>query len=351
VNAEKPATKIDSLLEPLLLTASDEQADEFLLRLIAVHVEAVVKGIIRYKLHFRSQHATERAEADDIHQEVLMQLLAELRQLRHQPEAYPIADVRGLAATIAHRACSRWMRRRFPERHAFKNRLHYLLTRQAGLAVWQNESGTRMAGFVLWRQETKAATAERLRQLSEDERMLAHIRSIKTGKQHELGGALAAIFNFIGSPVEFDELVNALAAVLQIRDQPLESTVQIEETIGLAAAGEVDTAWQVEKRTFLQRLWEEIRELPLNQRVALLLNLKDASGGGCIALFPATGVATIRQLAEVLDMTAEEFAALWKELPLEDARIAQILRLTRQQVINARKSARERLTRRLRGFM
>jgi len=131
----------------------------------------------------------------------------------------------------------------------------------------------------------------------------------------------------------------------------MESTDQIEETIGLAAAGGVDTAWHLEKRTFLQRLWEEIQQLPPNQRAALLLNLKDASGGGGIALFPATGIATMRQLAESLEMSAEEFAGLWNELPLEDARIAQILRLTRQQVINARKSARERLTRRLKGFM
>jgi DNA-directed RNA polymerase specialized sigma24 family protein len=348
---KKPATKIDSLLEPLLLAASDAQADEFLLRLIAVHVESVVKGIIRYKLHFRSQDATERAEADDIYQEVLMQLLADLRQLRAQPEVYPIADVRGLAATIAYRACSGWMRRRFPERHAFKNRLHYLLTRQAGLSVWQNENGTRMAGFVLWQQGKKTATEERLRKLSEDEEMLAHIRSIKTGKQQDSGGALAAIFNFIGGPVEFDDLVSTLAAMLQVRDQPVESTDRVEGTIGLTAEGERDTAWQVEKHTFLERLWEEIRLLPRNQRLALLLNLKDTSGGGCIALFPASGIATIRQLADVLELTAEDFAGLWNNLPLDDTRIAQILGLTRQQVINARKSARERLTRRLKGFL
>src|SRR5262249_24466935 len=274
----KPATKIDSLLEPLLLAASDAQADEFLLRLIDAHVEVVVRGIIRYKLHFRSQDATERAEADDIYQEVLMQLLADLRQLRAQPEAYPIADVRGLAATIAHRACSRWMRRRFPERHAFKNRLHYLLTRQAGLSVWQNESGTRMAGFALWQQEKKAAMAGQLRKWAEDERMLAHIRSIETGKQ-QAGGALAAIFNFIGSPVEFDELVNTLAALLQIRDHPFESTDLIEETIGLAAARDVDTAWQVEKHTFLQRLWEEIRQLAREQPGARARKLERTTGG------------------------------------------------------------------------
>jgi len=102
---------------------------------------------------------------------------------------------------------------------------------------------------------------------------------------------------------------------------------------------------------FLQRLWEELQQLPRNQRAALLLNLKEANGVGCITLFPVTGIATVRELANALDLSAESFAELWNELPLEDATIAELLGLTRQQVINARKSGRERLTRRLKGFI
>jgi hypothetical protein len=59
----------------------------------------------------------------------------------------------------------------------------------------------------------------------------------------------------------------------------------------------------------------------------------------------------VRQLADVLEISADRFAQLWNDLPLEDARIAELLGLTRQQVINARKSGRERLTRRLKGFI
>ena len=92
-------------------------------------------------------------------------------------------------------------------------------------------------------------------------------------------------------------------------------------------------------------------QLPLNQRSALLLNLKDASGFGCITLFPATGIATVRQLAGVLQISVESFAQVWNDLPLEDSKIAELLGLTRQQVINARKSGRERLARRLKGFI
>ncbi|HEX8116984.1 MAG TPA: hypothetical protein VF521_06915, partial [Pyrinomonadaceae bacterium] len=139
------------------------------------------------------------------------------------------------------------------------------------------------------------------------------------------------------------------ASLLGVRDQPIESLPEHDEAF-TNAPHESDPAWRIEKRIFLQRLWEELQQLPPNQRAALLLNLKDAGGFGCITLFPATGVASLRQLADALGMSAEELARLWNELPIEDARIAGLLGLTRQQVINARKSARERLARRLKGF-
>jgi RNA polymerase sigma factor (sigma-70 family) len=344
--------KIDTLLEPLVLESRDEQADELLSGLITAHAEPVIKRIIRYKLHLSSHQAAQRAEADDIYQEALLQLLAELKQLRKHPGEHPITDMRGMAAVIAHRTCSRWMRRQFPERHSLKNRIQYLLTRQRGFALWQDEARKLLVGFAAWQGQKKTVTAARLRHLSDDETLLARARLLQSGRQQELGEVLAAIFNHLGSPVELDELVSALAALLGIRDQPLESIAEAEDAVAFqSAVGGPGPAWQVEKRIFLQRLWEELQQLPLNQRAALLLNLKDADGRGCIALFPATGIATLRQLAEALEMSAERFAELWNELPLEDARIAESLGLTRQQVINARKSGRERLTRRLKGFI
>ena len=201
--------KIDTRLEPLFLGASDEQADEHLLRLITLHAEPVIKGIIRYKLHLNAHRADGRAEADDIYQEALVQLLAEFEQFRRQPDEHPITDIRGMAAVIAHRTCSRWMRRQFPERHALKNRLQYLLTRQRGFALWQDEDRKQVAGFAVWQGQKKAASAARLAGLSDDEGLLAHIHMLKSGRPQELGDALAAIFNHLGSPVEFDELVSA----------------------------------------------------------------------------------------------------------------------------------------------
>lgn len=333
---QESPVKIDALLEPLLSAATDEQADELLSQLIAGHAEPVIKGVIRFKLRFNSHQEMQRAEADDIHQDVVLQLVSQLQRFRKLPDAHPITDVRGMAAIIAHRTCARWMRRQFPERHALKNRLHYLLTRQRGFALWE-ENGKSIAGFALWQQQKKSA----VRSLSD----VKHIR-----KAQELAETVKSIFDYAGGPVEFDELVTAVAAIQGVSDQPVESVDDDDGGID-PATPDPDPAWRVEKKLFLQRLWEELTQLPVNQRAALLLNLKDASGFGCITLFPAIGIATIRQLAATLELSAERLAELWNDLPIEDARIAELLGLTRQQVINARKSGRERLARRLKGFI
>ena len=340
--------KIDSLLEPLLVETSDEQVDQLLSQLITVHAEPVIKGVIRFKLRLNSYREAQRAEADDIQQEVVMQLVAQLQRFRKLPQGHPISDVRGMAAVIAHRTCARWMRRQFPERHALKNRLHYLLTRQRGFALWQDDDGKLLAGFSLWQQQK---TPNTLKKLSDVEKLPTQLRGLKSNKAQELAAALASIFNYAAGPIEFDELVTVVAAIQGISDQPIESLAEDDESAVEPAAPEPDPAWRIEKRMFLQRLWEELQQLPVNQRAALLLNLKDGSGFGCITLFPATGIATVRQLAAALEITAESLAGLWNELPVEDARIAELLGVTRQQVINARKSGRERLARRLKGFI
>jgi hypothetical protein len=70
-----------------------------------------------------------------------------------------------------------------------------------------------------------------------------------------------------------------------------------------------------------------------------------------IGLFPVTGVASMAEIATALEMPAERLAVSWPDLPRDDAWIAAELGMTRRQVINLRKCARERLARRMRRAM
>ena len=199
---QESPVKIDALLEPLLTVKTDAHADELLSQVISEHAEPVIKGVIRFKLRFSAQHEIQRAEASDIHQDVVLQLVSQLQRFRKLPAAHPITDVRGMAAIIAHRTCARWMRRQFPERHAFKNRLHYLLTRQRGFALWEAQNGKLLAGFDAWQQQKKPATAER--NLSDVENLPAQLRALKTDKPQELAETVANILNYVGGPIELD---------------------------------------------------------------------------------------------------------------------------------------------------
>lgn len=333
----------DNLLAPWFQARSEEEAESALAQFIAAHIDPVIKGVVRFKLRL---DAAGGGEAADIAQEALTQWLAELRKFRSHPDQHSISDARGLAATITYRVCYRWLRRQTPQRYAFRRRLQYTLTRQSGLALWPDSDKNMIAGFAAWRGSRKRAPVEKLRRLPGDEKFL-RAGNWRGAKLNEL---LTAIFDYVGGPVTFDELVSAMAALLQIRDELPDSVEQQAGVSEAVIASQEDVARRVEKRIFLQRLWEEVRELPRPQRAALLLNLREADGRGCLALFPATGVATLRQLAEVIEIPVERLAELWNQLPLDDARIAESLNLTRQQVINLRKSARDRLARRLKGF-
>jgi len=110
-----------------------------------------------------------------------------------------------------------------------------------------------------------------------------------------------------------------------------------------------DAALAFERRSYLSRLWQEIRQLPPRQAAALILHLRDSRGRDAASLLPLTGTASLRDISRAVGLAPEKLAEIWNRLPLEDATIAGLLQVTRQQVINLRKSARERLARRMRA--
>jgi hypothetical protein len=152
------------------------------------------------------------------------------------------------------------------------------------------------------------------------------------------------ILALVGGPIEFDGLVRLVAAVWKIdRGRPIASGDVLERLAAESPAPELS----IDRRRFVERLWSEVQELPLRQRVALLLNLRDGQGAGMLWIFPVTGIASMRAIAVALELPVEELARLWSELPIDDNALAARLGCTRQQVINLRMSARKRLSHRL----
>ncbi len=348
----------DALLSPFLLATSAAESESLLTRLLAEQAGPVIKGIIRSKLH-ASDAVDDRhrwQDAEDVYGEVVTQLLARLRTCKSSPGSEAIGNFRNYVAVTTYNACHDYLRHKYPQRWRLKNRVRYFLSHQQELSLWESGDGDWLCGFAAWRLRGKDSPtgAGRLRELQDAPQTLALAgREYKDIRYASLADLLRAIFRQVGTPVELDALVNTVADLQGIKDLPL--ATKTDE--GEASAGPAEptsdqrsnVAAHVERCSYLQRLWSEIVRLPPGQRAALLLNLRDVQEG-VIVLLPLTGVATIRQIAEAVAIPAEEFARLWNDLPLDDATVAVRLGVTRQQVINLRKSARARLARRMRAL-
>ena len=358
---DKPGAtrQFDALLLPFLQAADRKAAQSLLAPLLSEHAAPVIKNVLRNKLRVSlsvSDGSFENQEALEIESEVMALLLTELNKLQQAAAPDVIGNFRSYVAVVTFHACARYLNQKNPQRGQLKRRLRYLLTTRTDFALWQSAEKNWLCGFKQWQDQEgyRAKTGSSARQIN-GSRQLAHFaaQGSQNAEHLPLEELLPAMLNWAGTPVAFEELVNVIAGL-----QGLKKQVPHSDGDGEAAAEELaqlpdpraDIAAELDQRLYLQRLWAEICELPHRQRVALLLNLKDAQGRGMIALFPLTSVATMPQLAATLEMPLEHFAAIWNELPWEDAAIALNLGLTRQQVVNLRKCARERLARRMKGF-
>jgi hypothetical protein len=348
----------DAVLQLFVRAGDAAESERLLSVLITTHASPVVSKIVRYKTRGNSRET----DAEDIRSEVMLQLIGRLQHLRASDnEGNSIADFNSYVAVSTYNACDRYLSRKYPNRRRLKNGLRYLLTHRAGFNCWQDARGNFVGGFARWQfggnNTADAGSNLKLQQLREDSHAFA--RSGKASPawndQKQAYELLNAIFEWTNAPADLDLLVAVVAEWWNITDEIVELDNNFdkenEKSIGIQIAdARASVAVETERRIYLQKLWEEIIDLPTRQRAAVLLNLRDESGRGVIDLWLITGVATVEKIAAALETDRESFAALWSALPLDDNQIAARLNLTRQQVINLRKSARERLARRMKGF-
>ena len=330
-------TAHDPLLAPFLDSSDDVEARAHLSDLLEHHASVLVRDIVRGQVPDRTGGA---ADASDVHSGVMLRLTAHLWALRAAPAAEPLASFPGYVAAAAHNACHAFFRSRYPQRSRLRNKLRYVLTREPGLALWTTERQVWVAGRSTWKgRPADAATGPRLA---------------------EAGGRLGplpfpelvrSLVDLAEGPCRIDQLADALGRVLGISDESVslseesDDAPSLESRLADPGPAPGDT---IDSRRYLERLWIEICDLPQHQRAALLLNLRDESGSGMLGLLPVTGIASQARIAEVIGLAPDRLAELWPRLPVDDEWIAAELGVSRRQVINFRKCARERLARRMR---
>jgi hypothetical protein len=340
------------LLRAFVQSSDSGEQERILSALLTEHAQPTVNKIIRYKMRGAVD------ESEEIYSDVMLQLVGRLQKLKTGSNDKEIEDFSSYVAVTTYNACDRFLSRKYPNRRRLKNGLRYLLTHREGFAVWQNKAGNYVGGFRRWQYGETESSNLKTEQLRDDAR--AFERDVKVEKswseQKNAYELLTAIFNWTNAPVEIDLLTSVCADWWNITDETIALDAAATDESGESrpklqlADSRPDAFTEAERRDYLQKLWNEIIDLPTRQRAAVLLNLKDENGRGVIDLWLVVGVANVEKIAAALEMTPEKFAEIWNHLPLDDNRIAEILDLTRQQVINLRKSARARLARRMKNF-
>ena len=347
MSAESP----DPLLAGLRAAAavSPAAASEELGRLLLAEAAPLLWRTIRSQLA-----GVPAADQEEVHAAALLRLTEKLQQWISDDPEVEIENLRGYVAATGANGCRAWLRERHPERTRLQNQLRYLLRHDPELALWEGRGGGLVCGMATWRHRTPeagdlAAGAPQARDLA----LSGPAQAVP------LPQLVRRLLLWHGRPWAFRELQDAVAGLLGVHDRALLSLSGDGEASGDSDGAEAQPRFdppetragayrELEGRQFLAAMWAEVRELPLGQRRALLLNLRDDQGRDRLALLTLTGLATRSDLARLLELPESELGALWEELPLDDRTIAERFALTPRQVINLRKSARARLGRRLR---
>jgi RNA polymerase sigma factor (sigma-70 family) len=368
----------DPLVLPFLDAADDEVARERLGDLLVGHASPLIRQIVGRQLLSGSGAAarTREQDAEDLHGVLMLRLTAQLWELRREGgedgengEA-PIASFASYVARAAFNACHEWLRQRAPRRARLQSRVRYVVTHDSRLTMCEAANRDWWCGVSTADDEGRGHDPDLsldIVRAAADEQAAAVRRD--AGDPAVSPRAFAAFVHgtiaALERPCRFATLVAAIGACLGEEDVPAAGGGQARQAGSGQDGREDDLPSEAERlrdqqpaildvlthRDHLERLWGEIRELPARQRVALLLNLRDDEGRGLIELWPQTGVAPLAELARALDLTEAALRELWPTLPRDDQWIAERLGITRRQVINLRKCARERLARRLRVIL
>ena len=222
-----------------------------------------------------------------------------------------------------------------PARTRFLDQVRYLVENdesEDGVARWNDAAGVPVCGFMRWRGK-RAAT-----RLEIAESALAEITSA-VGRRRARS-AVRQLLRAAGSPIALRDLKEFLGRLL---DEALEQ--QRAAASPSAPATTAAPHAEIFHRENLRWLWAELGALPRRQRVAFVLHAPVTKE------FEYEGIASIREIAELLGMEAEQLAGIWFRIPLDDRTIAELLAAKRQEVINLRKAARVTLGRRLAVFL
>ena len=141
------------------------------------------------------------------------------------------------------------------------------------------------------------------------------------------------LVQWLGAPISLRDLTTALAELPGVAQAQATAGADPQVSIDPRPSRAEDLIW----KEYLAWLWRELGRHSTGQRRAFLLH------SDLLLELDSLGLVSIRTAAAALGLSAKELTELWPRLPLDDLAIAQMLGSTRQQVINLRRVARDKL--------
>ena len=139
---------VASLMHSFVTAEDGNSAQNSLDRLYEEHAHPLIGYFVRLK--FRSFGRNNSDEQQDVCQEVAVQLLTRLWEIRANPALPAIDNFRGYLFTSVQNACYKQARIKHPAWWRLKNRIRYVLNNKPQFAVWSERTEQTICGLAGW---------------------------------------------------------------------------------------------------------------------------------------------------------------------------------------------------------
>lgn len=358
---------MDSMVQSLLDSKNEAERARLIDEILWVRTAPLVRKILRQRLGFyltldrRSPH---NPEAEDLYDRILSRLEQRLRDLLAEPEQHPIDDYRRCVFNVAAHECENFLRAKSDPRARLKNNLRGLIRRHSEFKVWEDDDGRLLCGFASWEgRRISIASSERLAHLKLNPESFKSKRfTYKSLQKAPYPKFVDEIFQWLGDPIGFEDLVELVPLFRQIKDQPMEPVgpakkdqelqfadppPQVSDGLEYQQADggleKPQTGDGLEKKMLMKQLWEDLKQLPPESRLILCLSPVGEECDDLWDLLLKTDVVSLAELADGLEISLEQITEIWSQAPMDSQTLADYLGATTSQVNKWRFQAVKRL--------
>lgn len=335
--------------DPLLLpffTTTEEAALESQKSDLQKEIDRIVIPILRRKLGFYldMNARSHDPEAEDFYQKINLLIWQRMEVVRTDPDGKSITDFRDYVAVIAYNAIKKALLKSNRELYDLHNHTLDVLKNNRSFAVWENIKGEKMCGYAS-QQDSEPSFVQRRRIKHFVETPVEFMRGSlqnRDARKMAVGDLIAMIFDELRSPVKFADLMKGCAEILGIKRTALLLSID-QSLIENYQDPRSDVAVDFENKEAIVRFWENAPQLPVLERQALLLSLKDQHRTHFLKILEEKGLTTFDEIERTLALPPGKLEEIWNDLPLGNEQLGRLLGVSLGQVSKLRERARGRL--------